>query len=405
MPSTKLVEKRKEFEAKQNKLLKIYDEAGDGYDFEKCSELQGTTEERREQYKKLNLELADVRKEVDSLVQLENEEKALREGMKDRETPAMFSGKQEGEAKTIGKLFVESRAYKDRKSGRPEATVDIDMKTTFSRSAGYAPESIRSGLIVPYAARPVQIIDTIPGGTINQATYKYMEETTQTNNAAEISEAGAYGESAFALTERSQTVEKIGHSLPVTDEQLEDVEGIESYLDAKMLFCLKQRADYQIMNGDGSTPNLQGMLEKTGIQSIVHSGDHFDTIARAIKLVRTVGFAMPNVIYINSADWWSTKLRLSKADDGYYKLGPPTEAGPVVLWGIKVVENAVIPEGTVLVADTNGFAMLLEKRGITFKITDSHASEYVSGVQRIRADVRMVMVITRALAFCEVTGV
>lgn len=403
MPSTALIEKRKEFESKQKKIMDLYDTAGDNYDFMKCKDLDGkTNKDRIEEIKKMAAELQDVKKDLDSLVIIENARRDLRAlNPGDMKQPTDKKEKKDKETKSFGKMFVDEKVYEQK--GK-EVHIDCDVKTAFTRSAGWAPESIRSGLVVDYATRPIQIIDTIPGGTTNQSSYKYMEETTFTNNAAEVSEAGNFGEAALALTERSATVEKIGVNIPVTDEQLEDVVGIESYLNNRLGFMLKQRADYQVINGDGSTPNLQGMLNKTGIQTFVAGANLFDAIANAIKLIRTVGFATASVIYINSADWWSQKLRLKRDDNGNYILGGPNEPTRPNIWGVTVAENAVLAAGTIMVADTLGFTMLLEKRGITFKITDSHASEFIAGTQRIRADVRMVMVILRAAAICSITG-
>jgi HK97 family phage major capsid protein len=404
-----LVDKRNEYEAKQAKLMKHYETAGDTYDFMKCEGLEGkTNKDRIEEVKKLNLQLQDVKSELDNLVTLENARRDMKAGIIKDEDPDKKMSHPSGDAeqKSIGKLFTESKAYTGRSGGNgPESTIDMDMKTAFTTSAGWAPESIRSGKIVEYATRPIEIIDTIPGGRISQAVYKYMEETTFTDNAAEASEAGQFGEAALALTERSQTVEKVAVNIPVTDEQLEDVIGIESYLNNRLTFMLRRRIGYQIINGSGSTPSLQGMLAKTGIQSVKHTGNLFDTIARVIMLIKTVGFADATVIYINSADWWSTKLRLARDDNGNYIMGNPNQPNSMNIWGVKVVENVSLAAGTILVADTLGYTMLLEKRGITLKITDAHASEFTVGTQRIRADVRIVMVILRAAAIAKITGV
>lgn len=400
-----LIEKRKEFEAKQQKLLKLYETAGDNYDFMKCEDLVGkTNKERIEEVKVLNLQLTDVKKELDDFVSLENDKRNMKAGII-TDNRMDHPNESANEPKSIGKLFTESKAYLDRNNGKPEVTIDMDMKTAFTTSAGWAPESIRSGKVIEYATRPIEIIDTIPGGRISQAVYKFMEETTFTDNAAEAAEAGTYGEAALELTERSQTVEKVAVNIPVTDEQLEDVIGVESYLNNRLTFMLRRRIGYQIINGSGSTPSLQGMLAKTGIQTIAHTGNLFDTIAKAIKQIKTVGFADASVLYINSGDWWSTKLRLARDDHGNFILGNPGETGPASIWGVRAVENVTLAAGTIIAADTLGYTMLLEKRGITLKITDSHASEFIAGTQRIRGDVRVVMVILRAAAICSITGV
>jgi HK97 family phage major capsid protein len=82
-----------------------------------------------------------------------------------------------------------------------------------------------------------------------------------------------YAEDQFVLTERSETVRSIGSSIPVTDEQLEDVEGIQSYLDQRLGSAVRQRLDNQILNGDGNAPNLTGILNKAGIQTQAKAAD------------------------------------------------------------------------------------------------------------------------------------
>src|SRR5207245_1264112 len=81
-----------------------------------------------------------------------------------------------------------------------------------------------------------------------------------TNAAAETAENSAYPESALQLTERTSAIQKIPTFLPVTDEQLEDVEQVRGYLTDRLVFMIRQRLDAQVLNGNGTAPNLKGIL-------------------------------------------------------------------------------------------------------------------------------------------------
>jgi len=411
---SKLIEKRKELEAKQKKLAKAFHEAGEELDLMKCTELEGKDgKERAASIQKMNRELEDVGKEVDELVALElasdqtkNRERVIKGWEKDVPKPAGKQG--DTEPKTIGRMFAESDAFKQFKErGQKDlaSSLDIDLKTLMTTSAGFAPETTRTGKQVEYATRPIQIIDLIPAGRTDQAAIVYMEETTFTNPAAEATEgSGAYAEATLAFTERSSTVRKIAVWLPVTQEQFEDVPGLESYVNQRLGFMVRQRLDSQILNGNGTPPNLAGILNTSGIQTFVRATEHFDAIAEALKRVRVIGRASPNVLLIHSNDWWSSDFRLKRTNEGLYILGNPSEPGPARLWGLPVVENDVIPEGTVLTGDFPTHCQLFERRGVEVDVTESHSDYFIYGKLAIRATMRVALPVYRPAAFCAVTS-
>lgn len=412
---SKLIEKRKELEAKQKKIAKHFHEAGEELDLMKCVDLAGKDgKERAVELQKLNRELEDLGKEVDELAEVElaasqtkNRERVIKGWGPELPKPAGKQG-EGGEPKTIGRMFVESDAFKqfkDRSQKDLASTLDIDLKTLLQTSAGFAPETTRTGKMAEYAVRPIQIIDLIPAGRTDQAAIVYMEETTFTNPAAEATEgSGVYAEAALAFTERSSTVRKIAVWLPVTQEQFEDVPGLESYVNQRLGFMVKQRLDYQVLNGNGTPPNLAGILNTSGIQTFVRGTEHFDAIAESLKRIRVTGRAMPNVILIHSNDWWSSDFRLKRTNEGLYILGNPSEPGPMRLWGLPVVENDVIPEGTVLTGDFPTHCQLFEKRGIEVDVTESHSDYFIYGKLAIRATMRVALPVYRPAAFCAVTS-
>lgn len=404
MALAKLVEKRNEFKTKSEKLHKVFKQAGTDFDMSKVIEIEGTSEEKVAFIQKANTELANLGKEIDALVALEQA------SQDDEARSKMFKGAppqptgERIELLSIGKQFADLVAQKKFQKNVEFELKAPDVKTLFERSAGWTPESVRSGRVDLSAQRPIQVIDLIPQGTTDQAAYKYMEETTFTNNAAEVAEANQYGEAALALMERSQTVEKIAVFLPVTDEQLEDVAGIESYVDQRLRFMIRQKLDYQLLQGDGVTPNLLGVYNKPSIQSQAKGGDPTpDAFYKAMVKIMVTGQANPSAILMHPNDWQD--IRLLRTTDGIYIWGNPSEAGPERMWGLPVGVVQAATEGTGLVGDFAGFSMFFTKRALVVKVSDSHSDYFIKGKQAIRADMRGVNVIFRASAFCEVTGI
>lgn len=399
-----LVEKRNELQAKQKKLADIFAECKDkdgNIDLMKTDKLNGKDAKgRQEQVIALNKELDDLGAEVESLAAMENAKKKADEYTH----PGNGQGEESGQrkVKTFGEMFVESDAFKSR--GKSAIIEGVGLKTLMDTSAGWAPESLRTGRVVESAQRPIQIIDLIPAGQTGQNAVVYMEETTFTNNAAETAEGGQYGESALALTEQTSSVRKIAVFIPVTDEQLDDVAQAQSYVNNRLRFQLRQRLDSQIVNGDGSAPNLTGILNASGIQSQAKGTDDIATaIHKGITLVSVVGRAMVNAVLMHPYDW--QRIRLTKDVDGNYLWGPPSESGPARIWGFPIVTSTALPEGTAIAGDFANFIELTERQGIEVKITDSHSDYFIKGKQAIRADFRVALPIYRPAAFCEVTGI
>jgi HK97 family phage major capsid protein len=406
-----LTEKRNELDAKRAKLAEVFKEAGSDLDMSLVKAIDGDSAAKVEWIRKSHEEINDLGAEVEKLA-------AVAAAAKAAQVPAGEAGQGPGivhptigqqpkgapaQTKTLGELFIESPAVKVSGGQGPMATLDVEVKTLFATSAGWAPETTRTGMMVPFATRPIQVTDTIPSTTTGQAAVKYMEETTFTNAAVETDEAGTYQESALALTERTSPVEKIATWLPVTDEQLEDVSQVSGYIDNRLSFMLRQRLDAQILVGDGTAPNLSGILDRVGLQTQAKGADPTpDAVYKAMMLVRVTGRAIPNVVYAHPTDWQD--VRLLRTTDGIYIWGSPADPGPDRIWGLPVVLTDAITLNTMLVGDTT-FAELAYRRGIDIQVSNSHSDFFINGKQAIRADVRVALQVYRPSAFAQVTGV
>jgi HK97 family phage major capsid protein len=280
--------------------------------------------------------------------------------------------------------------------------VPMGLKTLITTSAGLAPDSPRTADVVPLATRPIQILDLIPIDPVGVATVKWMEKTTFTISAAEIAEAATYPESVYVWTERSAPVQKLADSIPVTDEQIDDVDQMASLLDADLRFGVRQKLDSQVINGTGTPPQIRGILNYAGIQTQARAADpHFDAIFKAITKVRAVGRAEPDAVAIHSTDFQT--IRLTRTADGLYIMGNPDSPGSMRLFGLPVAINEVLTQGTALVGDFARYARLKERKGIEVQVGYT-GTQFTEGKKTLRADVRVAMVVRRAAAFCTVTG-
>lgn len=392
---------------KRKELGDIFAEAGPEMDLTKVKAVKGTTHEIAAHIRTLNDELTDLGKQADDLVAVQ---KAADRAKQSPGTGGAESGdgaELEAHAgppsrKSVGDLFVESKAFTGRQgSNGPVAELDYNLKTLLTTTAGWAPEVLRDRLI-EFATRPIQVADVIPQTTTSQSSVQYMEETTFTNAAAETAEAGTYPESALAFTEQTNPVRKITTFIPVTDEQLDDVPRMRGVLDNRLPFMIRQRLDLQLIAGNGTTPNLRGLLNIVGIQTQAKGADPVpDAVYKAIVKINTTGQAAANLVILNPVDWQN--IRLLRTADGIYLWGNPSDAGPDRIWGMTVTQAQAATAGTGIVADTN-YMELAVRKGIETQISNSHSTFFVEGKVAVRADFRAAFVVYRPAAVCTVTG-
>lgn len=433
-----LTEVREKLAAKQDALGKVFTEAktDDGkYDFSRISkdtlksvlgdENLKSSVDIAKRIQEKNAELDEVAQEFEALEAAEKAAgaHAAREKVRGHVLqPEQKGGRERPRVKSLGELLAEEKAYENwLKRGTPGgidfawdvlpsdilakalAYETLGTKALMSTTAGFAPESVRLPGFVEAATRPVQLLDIVPMNQTGQAAIKYMEETTRVHGAAPKGEGVAYAESSFAFTERSSDVRKITDSLPVTDEQFEDVPMMQGYVNGRLTFGLRQKFDSEIYVGDGNAPNLRGIVNVAGIQTQAKGADPVpDAFFKAMTKVRVTGRAIPTHHVMHPTDWQN--IRLLRTADGVYIWGSPSEAGPERLWGLPVVQNDARAAGSGLVGSFQpAWISAFERSGVDIQVGYVNA-QFGEGKRTVRADIRVALVVFRPAAFCDVTG-
>ena len=251
---------------------------------------------------------------------------------------------------------------------------------TWNQSAGFPPWSDRSGRVVTLGRAALTYLDVVPMGSISQAAHIYERETepiTSTSDAASQStdaataasaaatrvENTALAESTFLWARVSDPVQSIGHYVPVTIEQLEDAPRVESLLEGRMLFGVRQRMNIQIGAGDGAAPNIKGFSyfryapDTTSADSRLASeiGDFVNQpvdisaaddgpkrgkaimtgARRLMTKIEVEGASMPTALVLHPATWAEVSLTESMAGGFYF--GDPRVMSGMSLWGLPVV--------------------------------------------------------------------
>ena len=392
--------------AKRTELKSVFESAEDGK----------YTSEQKEEIKSRNDELAELVEDLSIEKKKAQNEKALEEDSKPVAEMPLASG--QAEVKSVGQLFTESDAYKNYVStGVKGIDSKIETKTTLT-TTGYPPETLRQpGILETPLRDPNAVISLFDVINTDQNAFSYLEETTFTNNAAEAAEGAAVGEAALAFTERTESIRKMGVFIPVTDELLADEAGIQGYLNSRLQTMIRLRMDSQLLSGDGTAPNIEGLLDAG--KSSVGSSDfnsyngnlgRIGAIYNAITDIRVNGLTEPDAIIMHPSDWNQIVTSVTDVDTSGSKNplfvvagGFGADAAPSI-WGLKVVPTTAISNNTVLVGKFGGgeAANVVMRQGIELAVTDSHSDFFIKNQLAIRATMRMGFPVYRQAAFHKI---
>jgi HK97 family phage major capsid protein len=328
--------------------------------------------------------------------------------------------------RSLGGQVVNSAAYKSLITGQSKAaSVDIKAATTidegiipaFSGGAGIGGQLVAPQFlpgIVPLKFQPLTIADLLAQGTTTSSSISYVIESAFQDLTATVAEKGTKPQLDLTLARRQDNVTKIANVAKVTDEMFQDAAEFESYLSNRMIFGIQRVEEAQILNGSGTTPNLQGILNRSGLASTVTTTASLtaqkavEGIFNQITALRATSFVEPDAIVIHPTDWQT--IRLGKdSNQQYYAGGPftgaygnPGPANVANLWGIKVVITTAITQGTVLVGAFQESGQVFRRQGITLEMTNSNVDDFVNNLITLRAEERLALAIYRPAGFGKV---
>lgn len=339
-------------------------------------------------------------------------------------------------AKSLGEQFTESAEYKALLAQAPNGKfgakqrIQSDMVGFKSlvtggsdTSGGALVTNDYRGLAVGLDVfqRPLRLRDVVTPGTTTSDTVEYVRVTSVTNNAAPVAEAtssaaptapggagalvnnagGGYKpESGLALAKITTAVKTIAHWMPATKRALSDAAQVRTLIDAFLMYGLEEELEDQMVQGDGTGENFEGVSNVSGTQSQAWDTNLLVTTRKAKTKVRTVGRSIPNAYLLNPAD--TETLDLLQDNEARFYFGGPAGAGTAqVLWGLPVIETEAVPAGTGYCGDWRK-AVLWDREQATIQVTDSHLDFFVRNLVAILAEMRAAFGVLQPSAFVEI---
>ena len=226
------------------------------------------------------------------------------------------------------------------------------------------------------AHRKLSAYDIFPKLTVSATNtngvirYYDWDEDTIVRAASMIAEKGTFPQSTAKWKKGSINIQKVGDTLPVTEEFLEDEAMFAAELQMFLVTNVDIVVDDQIINGDNTGNNLKGLLtsinayDPSADANTVDNASIYDLIVKVSESITKTGGSKytPDVAIMNITD--INKMKLTKDANHNYVLPPFVTRDGQSVSGMLVIECNAIAADKMVVCDRR-FGRIYEYAGLT----------------------------------------
>lgn len=317
--------------------------------------------------------------------------------------------------KTVGKSLVEEiKENKDtiKSIAKGESTKEVVVKAdTLRASIATNPHDLLLDGIGQLARKARSLYEFFPkiqvGRGNHNGTIAYVDwdEATTVKAAAMVAEGAPFPESTATFKGYTLPLRKIGDTLPVSEEFLEDEVMAAAELDLFLSANVENKVDEQIVNGDNLGENLKGIFSSVPAYTPVASGitdaNIYDLCIKVMESITATGGAKyrPDFVAMNISD--INKLKLKKDLDNNYIFDRQDER----LAQLNIIEDNNVTTNTLVVGDSR-FARIYEMGGVVLSKGVVNA-QFSEDMMTIKARKRLAFLIREAdkTGFKKVTSI
>jgi HK97 family phage major capsid protein len=275
-------------------------------------------------------------------------------------------------------------------------------------TTGQIPQADRNPVIGDVKERATTLLDIVTIGSIGSNVKEWVYVSGEEGNAGSTAEGAIKNQIDFDLVVGSNKVEKVTAYITVTDEMLEDVEGITSLIQNKLTTKVKLSLEQFVYDGDGVSPNLEGIVTVStafaaGTFALdVDNPNEVDVLAVAQNQIELANCPAPTAVFMNPSDVTSLLLNKVSSTDKRYIERLQLIAGTLSFDGVPVIKSTMVPAGDFLMGDFTK-ANVDFKKGFTVEI-GLNADNFVKNYKTIRGEVRAVCYVEHNDRTSFVTG-
>ncbi len=346
---------------------------------------------------------------------LSNEYLAKNDEMQKRmDTIEMAAKKNAIESKPVNfkgalKEAIEGGAIEGLKKGQSRAA-SFEVKADMTTGADYTGEVIAATRVPGIKYDPsneVHVRSIVPVGTTNSDTIRYIKESAYTQGAAATAEGNALGQTDFNLTASTANVELIGTYLRLSKQMLDDTEQLTSYISARVPSKLMAVEDDQLLGGNGTAPNLEGLRNSATAWSNTDSGfaagvianpQNIDVLITALNQVAKFNYTSDGIL-MHPTDFHKI-LALKDGDSRYLKDQVYQGLQPTFM-GVPFRISTAMAEGEFIVGNFSQAAQIWQRENVSVEFFEQDSDNVQKNFVTVRVQERLAMTTYLPNALCR----
>lgn len=342
---------------------------------------------------------------------LEEQDKYAREIEKQLKSKNLTPAEQQTFSELLGKQIEDNwTEIKKFEKGRKNASfvldevkaVDMGLNVSITNGPGAYFTSVQPGVRV-LPNRRVHMRQIIPTGTMSSTSLTYIRETGGTGDLNTWAEnSGEKPQIDRQFEEITVPAEYIAGWLRVSRKMLDDMAAFRSYLQMRLLEMYLKVEDFQVLSGNGTSPNLEGILE-VAVQNTTTAGPNIERLVRGIAQLESSDYVATGIV-LHPAAYYDIALNKASGSGEYDLPGIVViQNGQLYVAGVPVYKTTAIDYDTYIIGDWEMGAQLFIREQPTVGFFEEDGNNVTTNRITVRIEGRVALAIYRAEAFVQGT--
>ena len=239
-------------------------------------------------------------------------------------------------------------------------------------------------------SRKVHMRSLLPTGSISTGLFTFPYESGGEGAPAPQVQGSSKSQVDFDITMKDAPAQFIAGYVKISRQMLDDVPAMTSFLQQRLLEKYLIAEDAQILSGNGTAPNLTGILTVAEAATGAATVD-VEQLVQAIAQIASTNYTA-NGILINPLDWAS--IVNTKNSGSAYSLPASTVVstdGNLTIAGVPVFQSTALAVDKFLVADWSMGAQIMQRDGISVQFSEFDGNNFVENMITVRVEARIAL--------------
>ena len=273
--------------------------------------------------------------------------------------------------------------------------VELDLKAVGDMSfavnfptADVSVSDLRPG-IIPQPNRKVHVRSLLAGGTTTSKQFTYVRESGG-EGSPDWWMSGTKPQMDFDLEEVDAPVRDIAAYLQIPTNMLDDVEGLTSFLQSRMLEKWLQAEDDKVLYGASNTAPFFTGLTVAATGSASGSTRIIDKLVLSAASIESANYEA-NGILMHPRNYYELVLNQTTGDEYTYPVVFNAATGGLTVAGIPVFKSTAINQGYFLMGDWSMGAQLLTRMAPRIEFFYETGTNVVTNQVTVRIEGRVAL--------------